>query len=410
MFGKMVKFWALMGLFFGSVSFATAQDKACSDTFLKSPIYWDLNRLEATKAKIKTGQFAAKAAYKDLIKSANEAKSTRPFSVANKKRAGASGDIKDYVSLSRYWWPDPKSEDGLPYIRKDGYTNPEINGVNFDRRRSQHMTDAVRDLALAAFFTGDASYAKKAKNFVDIWFLHEDWGMNPNLQHGQSVPGKVSGREYGILDARIYWDVMDSLLLLQSEGMVETEFVDRVRKWFGEYAAWLVSSEFGQKAQTKKNNHGVFYDAQLSHVLMFAGYCDIAKEVIERSRERMKEQIEPSGVMPHETTRTQSLFYHSFNAQAFIRLASYARKLGVDYYDLPQEKSGSIKDTVHLVSSYVGRVEAWPYQEIHKNIELPMWSMLIQARRLDQSDNVHAALTALNETDPENRLHLLFGE
>ena len=79
----------------------------------------------------------------------------------------------------------------MPYIRKDGYTNPEINGVNFDRRRSQHMTDAVRDLALAAFFTGDASYAKKAKNFVDIWFLHEDWGMNPNLQHGQSVPGKV---------------------------------------------------------------------------------------------------------------------------------------------------------------------------------------------------------------------------
>jgi len=72
-------------------------------------------------------------------------------------------------------------------------------------------------------------YSKKAQDFVETWFLDETTGMNPNMQHGQSVPGKVSGREFGILDARIYWDVMDSLILLQSEGLVEAEFINRVR-------------------------------------------------------------------------------------------------------------------------------------------------------------------------------------
>jgi len=60
----------------------------------------------------------------------------------------------------------------------------------------------------------------------------------------------------------------------------------------------------------------------------------------------MKKQIKPNGEMPHEIKRTQSLFYHSFNAQAFIRLAYYAEKFDIDYYELESKKSGTIKDTV----------------------------------------------------------------
>jgi len=344
----------VLGVFISISPSVTAQDNECSGELLSEPIYWDINHLESVKSKLNDDGFTAKAAYDDLIKQADEALTTRPYTVTDKERAGASGNVKDYVSLSRYFWPDPKSKDGLPYIRKDGYTNPEIDGVNFDRRRSQHMTDAVRDLSLAAYFTGNSEYSKKAQDFVETWFLDETTGMNPNMQHGQSVPGKVSGREFGILDARIYWDVMDSLILLQSEGLVEAEFINRVRQWFGQYAVWLLTSEFGQKAQTKTNNHGVFYDAQLSSVLMFAGFCDSAKKVIEGSRDRMKKQIKPNGEMPHEIKRTQSLFYHSFNAQAFIRLAYYAEKFDIDYYELESKKSGTIKDTVALVNADTG--------------------------------------------------------
>jgi len=29
------------------------------------------------------------------------------------------------MSLAPYFWPDPSKPDGLPYLRKDGQTNPE---------------------------------------------------------------------------------------------------------------------------------------------------------------------------------------------------------------------------------------------------------------------------------------------
>jgi len=133
----------VLGVFISISPSVTAQDNECSGELLSEPIYWDINHLESVKSKLNDDGFTAKAAYDDLIKQADEALTTRPYTVTDKERAGASGNVKDYVSLSRYFWPDPKSKDGLPYIRKDGYTNPEIDGVNFDRRRSQHMTDAV---------------------------------------------------------------------------------------------------------------------------------------------------------------------------------------------------------------------------------------------------------------------------
>jgi len=43
------------------------------------------------------------------------------------------------------------------------------------------MTDDVRALALAAYFTGNQDYADKAKSLVETWFLDDETGMNPNI-------------------------------------------------------------------------------------------------------------------------------------------------------------------------------------------------------------------------------------
>ena len=37
------------------------------------------------------------------------------------------------MSQAPYWWPDPDTPDGLPYVRRDGERNPEINrGTDHD--------------------------------------------------------------------------------------------------------------------------------------------------------------------------------------------------------------------------------------------------------------------------------------
>ena len=53
-----------------------------------------------------------------------------------------SGDKHDYMSFGPYWWPDPTKPDGLPYVRRDGETNPG-SLADSDRPRLERMVDGV---------------------------------------------------------------------------------------------------------------------------------------------------------------------------------------------------------------------------------------------------------------------------
>ncbi len=64
-------------------------------------------------------------AFLALRNDADKALKTAPLSVAQKERTPPSGDKHDYLSLAPYWWPNPQGKDGLPYIRRDGETNPD---------------------------------------------------------------------------------------------------------------------------------------------------------------------------------------------------------------------------------------------------------------------------------------------
>ena len=47
-------------------------------------------------------------------------------SIVTKDAAPPSGDKHDYMSQAPYFWRNPKTADGFPYIRRDGERNPEI--------------------------------------------------------------------------------------------------------------------------------------------------------------------------------------------------------------------------------------------------------------------------------------------
>src|SRR6202165_907703 len=57
---------------------------------------------------------------------ADRAMKAGPFSVMDKGTVPPSGDKHDYMSQAPYFWPDPKKANGLPYVRRDGERNPEI--------------------------------------------------------------------------------------------------------------------------------------------------------------------------------------------------------------------------------------------------------------------------------------------
>ena len=61
-----------------------------------------------------------KAAYEDLLQRADRTLGKPLYSVMSKTLTPDSGDKHDYMSFGPYWWPDPKKEDGLPFINGMG--------------------------------------------------------------------------------------------------------------------------------------------------------------------------------------------------------------------------------------------------------------------------------------------------
>lgn len=58
-----------------------------------------------------------------------------------------SGDAHDYTSLPPYWSPNPDTENGLPYVQRDGDVNPTSR--RDDARALGRLIRTVETLAVA---------------------------------------------------------------------------------------------------------------------------------------------------------------------------------------------------------------------------------------------------------------------
>ncbi len=201
--------------FFVACAGANTQQQSKAGT----PVFYSLDAatLSANKARVKANDPLIKPAYKQLMKEADDALTFGPVSVMEKKHNPPSGDKHDYMSLAPYHWPDPTKPDGLPYIRKDGQTNPEVKEYK-DKEYLPKLCGNVNTLALAWFFSDDKVYAAHAAKLIRVWFLDTSTRMNPNLNFGQAVKGVNTGRGAGMIDVRHLVKVVDAIGLLQNSA------------------------------------------------------------------------------------------------------------------------------------------------------------------------------------------------
>ena len=171
------------------------------------------DQLLRNQKEIVAGNKAMQAALKRLRKDADKALGLSLVSVMEKSQTPPSGDKHDYMSLARYFWTDPTKSDGLPYIQRDGETNPEIKSIS-DQENLQQLIKSVHTLGLAYFFTANEDYAEHATKILRTWFLNPETKMNPNLNFAQAVKGKSDGRSWGLIDVRGFADLIDGVGLL----------------------------------------------------------------------------------------------------------------------------------------------------------------------------------------------------
>ena len=327
---------------------------------------WDIGHLNEVKESLDEPFYAA--ALEALAGRADAALEAEPLSVMMKKKIPASGDRHDYMSLARYFWPDPSKPDGLPYISRDGHSNPELNEL--DRNKLGDTAERVTALSLTYFFTEDEKYAQKAAELLRVWFLNEDTRMNPNLEYAQMVPGHNGGkgRCYGILDTYSFVQMLDAVALLEDSEAFTDEDSAALKNWFGELLDWILASPQGQQESSSANNHGTAYDAQVIAFALYSGKEDIARRILDEFPEkRIFAQIAPDGSQPHELTRTRSYHYSHYNLGFFIDVFLMAKNLGVDMDESVSEDGRSFYKAVDFLVPYIGEggEERWPYEQIN---------------------------------------------
>ena len=187
---------------------------AVHSQFVKPVVFaCDANSMAANKSKVSANDKILAPAYNQLLKNAENALQFGPVSVMEKKNIPPSGDKHDYMSLAPYHWPDPSKPDGLPYIRKDGQTNPEVKEYK-DKEYMPQLCDKIFTLSAAYYFSGEIKFAEHASKLIKVWFLEPATKMNPNLNFSQAMKGTNTGRGAGLIDARHFIKLIDAIGML----------------------------------------------------------------------------------------------------------------------------------------------------------------------------------------------------
>lgn len=355
------------------------------------------------KEKIKNGNEFLKTDLKDLLLLADRLTKTEPPSVINDTTAPVGIDMYDYVSYAPYWWPNPDTEDGLPYIRKDGLINHELRNKG-DDKALELMAYSVHILALAYYYSEDEKYATCAQKFLSVWFLDSATKMNPNAERGQIVPGiNDFGRRAGINEMRYLINVIDGVSLIADSKSWSVDKNEELKLWFFNYFQWLNESKHGKEEKIRPNNHGTWYDLQYVSIALYLDKDSLAKEQIENySKQRINSQIDSTGIQALEVTRGFSLHYSMYNIEAFFALATLGEKVGVDLWNYKATNGGSIQKALNYLIPFVGKQSLWPYDDFGKTHE-KNWFILLSTAVYKYKDEAYAkALNSEQRNKPEH--------
>lgn len=301
----------------------------------------------------------------------------------------------DYVSIATYWWPNPDTSDGLPYQRRDGEVSPDFH--LYDRPRWDRAVDGMVTLIKAAYFLDQPKFARAAAKRVRRWFCDPETRMTPHLCYSQMIPGRRTGCSVGLIDFSLYLPVLldHTPLLAQFDG-TEWSSADHqaMARWCEEFFAWLESHRFSREVEERKNNHAVYYDRLVVCMALFLDKPDRARSQLQKSRQRIGQQIQPDGSMPAELRRTCSFGYTVMNLRGFLDLAWIGRRLDVPLWSgNGEEGEGTIADAVDFLCRHACSKKPWPYPQIEPIHWSMIWPVLHKANLFSDRKYEYARVT-----------------
>lgn len=274
---------------------------------------------------------ARPAARAELQNMADCYASSSGYSVTDKKKSILGCSKNDYVSLSKYYWPDPSKSDGLPWIVRDGIRNPVADDYDFPRFLEFCL--AVTTLIGASKLLGEKRYEMIAGHFLRRWFLNSDTRMNPNLDHAQFSPGNFPASPSGVIDFHFFCELLEAVRHLDFNTGWTSDDLEALQEWFHKFLHYLATSPLAHREEAARNNHGTWYDVLYISIALFVGNRKAALQQFEQHTFlRLDSQITTNGTMPYEEERTLGLTYCYFNLLGWTTLAVLSREFQLDLW------------------------------------------------------------------------------
>ena len=272
----------------------------------------------------------------------------------------SAGNANEFYSEGDYWWPDEDSPTGLPYVKKDGLSNPKA--FNAHRKLLIKMSLQVAELTLYYQRTGKKLYAVRAVKTLRHWFLNPETRMEPHLKYAQAVPGICTGRGIGIIDTLHLVESVLAIIRLRELGAMDVETESGLVNWFSRYLNWMITHRYGRAEKKQNNNHSTCWYLQAAVFALLTG----RQEVIEMCRKDYKNVLLPSqmaadGSFPHELRRTKPYCYSIFNLEAMTSLCQILSLPEDDLFEYKMPDGLSLRDGMEFMYPYLFDKNTWLY-------------------------------------------------
>lgn len=285
-----------------------------------------------------------------------------PLSITQFKSEYSEGGVNDFYSNGDYWWPDTHKENGLPFILKDGQSNP--NNFNAHREVMRNLTQVVGDLASASVLTGEAKYALKAKEMLRFFFLDSKTKMNPSLQYAQAIPGITPGRGVGVIDSLHLIEIPVAIEILSHNPAFSQSIQVGLKDWFKTYLHWMLNSKNGLDESRAKNNHSVAFWLQVAVFAKFVGDDGAQQLAREQFKTKfMAEQMALDGSFPQELARTKPYGYSIFQLDNMAALCQVLSTPEDNLWTYETADGKSMIKAVNFLAPFLKDKRKWPYKQ-----------------------------------------------
>lgn len=363
---------------------------------------FELQNLEYSKIAFQTEQDWVQVPVQEVLELAEKWYQQGPYSVTF--NAGVSQYIpdaspNDFATTGNYWWPNPNTADGLPFILRDGFGNPDSNGSLIEMKGAAL---GIYNNALAFYLTEEERYAEQAAELARTFFTDEATAMTPHSEFGKVVPGVNEDGGFVVAGiGNMFRLIYDGLGLI--EGAKAWTIHDRraMQSWSAQFLDWMETSEKGQVEFESPSNHGTNFDMIASLLSLYNEDQETALRYVSNYAEnRIPNQFAEDGTQPYEFGRTDNLNYAEYNLRIAFDIAGIAENLDYDVWNYTTSNGAGLRNsTDFLIPYFLGELEwnLWPTNNQNFPMRTYVWHDLLQRAAYGFDNNLYIELADLIE-------------